>query len=193
MAQLLAEIEAANAAFLAGDGGQRPLRKVGKMPRRRVVILTCMDTRLVELLEPAMGIRRGEAKIVKVAGNTVGDGFDSVMGSLLVAVYELGVEAIIVVGHEGCGMLATTAASLLAKMAAAGVAAAALDKLRPSLVKWADSINCVEGAVAETVRRLRQSPYFPDYVTVYGAVMDPETGALRIIDRGREDKHDDCK
>ena len=36
-----------------------------KLPNRHLAIVTCMDTRLVDFLEPALGIRRGEAKIIK--------------------------------------------------------------------------------------------------------------------------------
>lgn len=114
MSELTQQIEKANAAFVEEhkDGG---LAQVSKYPSRNVAILTCMDTRLLDFLEPAMGLKRGEAKIIKVAGNTAGRTFDSVIGSLMVAVYELHVTDIIVVGHEDCGMLHTTAASLCKK------------------------------------------------------------------------------
>ncbi len=38
---------------------------VGKFPQKKMVILTCMDTRLTELLHSAMDLRNGDAKIVK--------------------------------------------------------------------------------------------------------------------------------
>lgn len=41
---------------------------VGKFPQKKMVILTCMDTRLTELLHSAMDLRNGDAKIVKNAG-----------------------------------------------------------------------------------------------------------------------------
>ena len=46
--------------------------------------LTCMDTRLVNFLEDSMDIGRGEAKIVKTAGNCITGPFDGVVRSLLV-------------------------------------------------------------------------------------------------------------
>ena len=88
MSELIQQIEKANAAFVEEHkaGG---LTEVSKYPSRSVAILTCMDTRLLDFLEPAMGLKRGEAKIIKVAGNTAGRSFNSVVGSLMVAVYEL--------------------------------------------------------------------------------------------------------
>lgn len=42
-----------------------------KFPEKKLVILTCMDTRLLELLHHAMGLKNGDAKIIKNAGAVV--------------------------------------------------------------------------------------------------------------------------
>ncbi|MCY9444161.1 carbonic anhydrase, partial [Bacillus spizizenii] len=41
--------------------------KTTKFPSKKLVIVTCMDTRLTELLPQAMGLKNGDAKIVKNA------------------------------------------------------------------------------------------------------------------------------
>lgn len=38
-----------------------------KFPNKKIVILTCMDTRLTELLPKALGLCNGDAKIIKNA------------------------------------------------------------------------------------------------------------------------------
>src|SRR2546423_14892193 len=75
-----------------------------QFPNKRLVILTCMDTRLIELLPRAMGVRNGDVKMIKNAGAIVSHPFGSVMRSILVAVYELGAAEGAVVGHPECGM-----------------------------------------------------------------------------------------
>ena len=70
-----------------------------KYPDKRIAIVTCMDTRLIELLPAALGIRNGDVKIIKNAGATITNPFDSTMRSLLVAVYELGVNEVMIIGH----------------------------------------------------------------------------------------------
>ena len=60
--------------------------------------------RLVELLPAALGIRNGDVKLIKNAGGTITNPFDSTMRSLLVAVYELGVNEVMIIGHTGCGV-----------------------------------------------------------------------------------------
>ena len=57
---------------------------VSKVPTREIAILTCMDTRLVNFMEQALGIERGHAKVIKSAGNSISGMFDSVVRSLLV-------------------------------------------------------------------------------------------------------------
>lgn len=84
-----------------------------KFPDKKMVILTCMDTRLMDLLPRAMNLGNGDAKIVRNAGAVVSHPFGSIMRSLLVAVYELKAKEICVVGHHECGMVGLNATNLL--------------------------------------------------------------------------------
>ena len=61
-----------------------------KYPDKKVAILSCMDTRLTELLPAALGIKNGDVKIIKNAGGVITHPFGSVVRSLLVAIFELG-------------------------------------------------------------------------------------------------------
>lgn len=95
--------------------------KTTKFPSKKLVIVTCMDTRLTELLPQAMGLRNGDAKIVKNAGAIVSHPFGSVMRSILVAIYELQAEEVCIVGHHECGMSGLNASSILEKAKERGV------------------------------------------------------------------------
>lgn len=92
-----------------------------KFPDKKIAIVTCMDTRLVELLPVALGLRNGDVKIIKNAGGVITNPFDSTMRSLLVAVYELGVEEIMVIGHTGCGVQGMNAREMLHLMKERGI------------------------------------------------------------------------
>ena len=71
-----------------------------KYPDKKLAILTCMDTRLIELLPAALGLKNGDAKIIKNAGGVITHPYGSVaVRSLLVAIIELGVEEVMVIGH----------------------------------------------------------------------------------------------
>ena len=90
-----------NREFVASKGYEAHL--TDKYPDKKLAVLSCMDTRLSVLLQEALGLKNGDAKIIKNAGALVPSPWDSAMRSLLVAVYELGVNEIMVVAHTNCG------------------------------------------------------------------------------------------
>ena len=99
---MIDEILAFNRRFVAEKGYERFI--TDKYPNKRIAIVTCMDTRLVELLPAALGLRNGDVKIIKNAGGTITHPFDSTVRSLLVAIYELGVTEVMIIGHTNCGV-----------------------------------------------------------------------------------------
>ena len=98
---IIEEIIKYNEEFVANKGYEKYL--TSKYPDKKLAILSCMDTRLTELLPAALGLKNGDAKLIKNAGGLVISPFDSAMRSLLVAIYELGVEEIMVIAHSNCG------------------------------------------------------------------------------------------
>ena len=91
-----------------------------KYPDRKIAILACMDTRMTELLPAALGLKNGDVKLIKNAGGRVMHPYGSVIFSLLVAVYELGVETVLVIGHDDCGGRLLDAQEMIEKMKARG-------------------------------------------------------------------------
>ncbi|MEX5286348.1 carbonic anhydrase [Selenomonas sputigena] len=155
-----------------------------KLPRKKIAVFTCMDTRLVELLEPALGLKRGDAKFVKTVGNTLVGPFDGVVRSLMVATYELGIEEIFVVGHDECGMAKTTAQGLLDAMHAHGVKDEDIAPYREELVHWADSFSHPVENVREVVQKLRENPFLPKSLKVHGLLLHPRSGKIDLIVNG---------
>ena len=99
---MIEEILAYNRKFVE-EGGYEPYQ-TSKYPEKKLAVLTCMDTRLTALLPAALGLKNGDAKIIKNAGGVITHPYGSVVRSLLVAILELGVEEIMVIGHTDCGV-----------------------------------------------------------------------------------------
>src|SRR5690349_10432858 len=116
---LISDIFAHNTSFVQ-KREYEPYR-TDRFPEKKLVVLSCMDTRLVELLPRAMNLRQGDAKLIKNAGAIVSHPFGSIMRSILVAVYELGAAEVVVVGHHGCGMTGLDAGRILEKARQKGV------------------------------------------------------------------------
>ena len=131
MTTLLQDILAHNRAITEKEGEARRAAAVAleKTPHRRCAIFTCMDARLVEMVEPALGIQRGDAVVLRNAGNIIGTLEGTMIISLLVAVFMQNIEEIIVVGHEDCGFTHASSAVLLDKMRRRGIGE---DHARPS-------------------------------------------------------------
>ena len=104
--------------------------QTSKYPDKQIAILTCMDTRLVELLPAALGIRNGDVKMIKNAGGMITGPFDSAVRSLLVGIIELGVEEVMVIGHTDCGVAHINADMMIRHLIQRGVSQDHIDMMR---------------------------------------------------------------
>lgn len=175
-----------NRQFVAERGYER--FATSKYPDKRIAIVTCMDTRLVELLPAALGLRNGDVKIIKNAGGTITNPFDSTMRSILVAVYELGVNEIMVIGHTGCGVQGMDAEEMLELMRSRGVDNEHISLMRHcgiDLNSWLHGFTSTEDAVGETVDLIKNHPLMASDVRVGGYIMDSTTGALTTVHPAR--------
>ena len=153
-------------------------------PNKKLVVITCMDTRLVELLPRAMNFRNGDIKLIKNAGAVVSHPFGSVMRSILIAVYNLDAEEIAVVGHHGCGIVGLNCEDVLERARKRGISDVVLDTLNHSgidLPRWLAGYDRVEDAVTQSVATIKTHPLLPHTLPVHGMIMDSKTGALELI------------
>ena len=156
-----------------------------KYPDNKLAILTCMDTRLLELLPAALGIKNGDAKIIKNAGGVIVHPYGSVVRSLLVGILELGVEEVMVIGHTDCGVQGMDGHEMLEKLVERGIDQQHIDIVRHSgidLERWLGGFESVESSVHETVRSLKEHPLMPKNVRISGFIMDSATGELTRVE-----------
>ena len=155
-----------------------------KYPNKKVAILTCMDTRLVELLPAALGIKNGDVKMIKNAGGVVTNPFGSVIRSLLVGIIELGVTEVLVIGHTDCGVQHIDSEMMIHHMKNRGISQESIDLMKfcgIDFEKWLAGFDTVEDSVRETVDTIRNHPLIPKDVRISGFVINTETGELMPI------------
>ncbi|WP_178650146.1 carbonic anhydrase [uncultured Methanobrevibacter sp.] len=170
---MLDEILAHNKEFVKDYEGE----KLSHHPQKKLAILTCMDCRLTGFLEPALGIGRGDAKIIKNAGNTI-VGEDAIR-SIAAAIFSLGAEEVIVVGHTECGMAGSDPEVLKQKMIDRGIDEAEIEKI--DLKEWSGVFDDEEENVIETVETIRNSPFIPKEIPIHGVMIDIVTGEVEVI------------
>jgi carbonic anhydrase len=135
-------------------------------PRRRVAVLTCMDTRID--LFPMLGLQRGDAHIVRNAG---GLATEDAIRSLSASQRLLGTEEIVVVMHTGCGLHGASEDEFAQALTADGV-----------LPTWRlGAFEDIEATLRGSLARLRSSRELPLRDHIRGFIFDPETGSLHEV------------
>ena len=139
-------------------------------PRRRAAVLACMDARIDVLA--MLGLERGDAHVLRNAGGLV---TEDVIRSLTASQRLLGTEEIIVVMHDGCGLLGASDDQFRRDLFEAGA--------RP--VWRLGAFDDIESALRQGLARLRSSAELPVRDRIRGVIFDPETGSLREPERAR--------
>lgn len=171
-----------NKQFVATEAYRKYV--TSKYPDKKIAIVTCMDTRLIKLLPAALGLKNGDVKIIRNAGGTITNPFDSAMRSLLIAIYELGVKEVMIIGHTGCGVQGMDSQEMLCLMKERGI-----DDEHISLMKhcgidldsWLHGFDETDIAIQETVDLVKHHPLMPKDIIVRGYIMDSTTGELTVI------------
>ena len=136
-------------------------------PSKHIAVVACMDARMS--VAPMLGMRHGEAHVLRNAGGVV---TDDVVRSLAISQRLLGTREIMLIHHTDCGMQRTTEDEFKR-------AVEAETGIRPP---WAvESFGDAEQDVRQSIARLRASPFIPHKDAVRGFVFDVDTGKLNEV------------
>lgn len=168
-----------NREYVASKGYEKHI--TDKFPDKKLAVLSCMDTRLSVLLQEALGLKNGDAKVIKNAGAVIPSPWDSAMRSLIVAVYELGVTEIMVVAHTTCGACHMNFHHFKEEMLKRGIPASELERTDVNLNDWLEGFHDTEKSVRTTVASIVNHPLIPSDVVVRGFIIDSTTGKLTEV------------
>jgi carbonic anhydrase len=137
-------------------------------PVKKLVILTCMDSRMD--LEQLLGLRVGDAHMIRNAG---GIATDDAIRSLILSTHLLGTRAIAVIQHTQCGLMSITDEEFRWRLST--------ETGRDASHLQFHAFRDIDHNIAEQVLRIRQHPFLPKQIQVRGYAYDVTTGALREI------------
>ncbi|MDP1849237.1 MAG: carbonic anhydrase [Solirubrobacteraceae bacterium] len=164
------ELLANNEAFAAS----LPVQHLDVRPRRRLAIVTCMDSRLDVFA--ALGLHHGEAHILRNAGGVI---TDDVIRSLAVSQRRLLTREVMLIHHTDCGMQSLTDDGFRAELQeASGVA--------PAFA--IESFSDLDADVRQSLLRVRRSPFLLHRDRVRGFVYDVDTHVLREVHVSEPDR-----
>ncbi|HIZ53558.1 beta-class carbonic anhydrase [Enterococcus eurekensis] len=182
MKQVFQDILSYNEAFV--ENKEYLPYQTDSNPNKKLAILTCMDSRLTELLPAALGIKNGDAKTIKNAGGMITSPVGSTIRSLVVSIYAFDIKQVMVIGHDDCGMSHVDNSPLLEKMKDRGISKEAFETFNSDsfdTARWLEGFDNVEESVAKTVDAVINHPLISKDVEVRGFVINPNTGKLRIV------------
>jgi len=160
------------------------LYQADRIPKKHAVIVTCMDTRLIELLPKAMNFKNGDVKILKTAGAIIKNPFGSIMRSILVAVHSLEANEVYIVGHHDCGMSNLDPNELIEEMKNNGIEEENFNQADVNVKEWLQGFDQIEDSVKSSVDLINNHPFLPNDLPVHGLVIDPKTGKLDLVVNG---------
>ncbi len=137
-------------------------------PVRKLVILTCMDSRMD--LEQLLGLQVGDAHMIRNGG---GLATDDAIRSLILSTHLLGTRSIAIIQHTECGLLSVTDEQMRHRL----TAQTGKDASHLQFHAFTD----LDKNVTEQVLRVRQHPFLPKDIQVRGYVYDVKKGALREV------------
>lgn len=192
---VVAELQAGNARFVAGDVTVRnhkaQIRKAAAGQSPKAIILSCVDSRVP--VEDVFDRGIGDLFVARVAGNFVNT---DMLGSMEFACHVAGAKLILVLGHEHCGAV---------KSAIDRVELGNITAMLSSIAPAADQVSSegFEGphasdnekfvhAVCERNVRLNmdkirlESPLLADMeragsIAIHGAIYDLDTGEVTFL------------
>jgi carbonic anhydrase len=157
------ELVANNQAF----ADALPTQHLDVRPRRKLAIVTCMDSRLDVFA--ALGLGHGEAHVLRNAGGVI---TDDVIRSLAISQRKLGTREVMLIHHTDCGMQTLTDDGFRAELQeATGVAPAF------AIESFADA----DADVRQSILRVRRSAFVPHRDLVRGFVYDVDSHRLHEV------------
>ena len=137
-------------------------------PRRRLVVVACMDSRMD--IFSMLGLEHGEAHIIRNAGGVV---TDDVIRSLVLSQRRLGTREVVLIHHTNCGLQGVSDDEFKQEIEAeCGI------KPWWALESFLDPFVDVRQSMA----RLRLSPFVPHKDHIRGFVYDVADGCLHEVD-----------
>jgi carbonic anhydrase len=150
-------------------------------PALRLAVVACMDTR--HNVERVLGLKHGDAKVIRNAGNLVDDG---TLRSLVVACHLLGVRHVAIMGHNKCGMtLVGRGEFRVARSIAATTDVPLHEAMRPDFQRWLGGFADPAENVRRSVDLVRNHPLLPKGLEVIGFVYDNDTGHVRPVSHAK--------
>ena len=140
---------------------------------------------LLVWIQDLLNFYQQHLELKMVMSRSLSHAFGSVVRSILVGIFELGIEEVMVIGHTDCGVQHINSEMMIGHMMERGIDEEKIELIRHCGVDfdtWLEGFDCVESSVRDSVEMLRKHPLIPKDVKISGYVMDSVTGELKVVE-----------
>ncbi|NLC76796.1 MAG: hypothetical protein GX750_04145 [Clostridia bacterium] len=138
-----------------------------------IAVLTCIDARLVGVLEEKLQLPPKSFYMLKTAGAAVLEESGEIMFSLLLATRVVQCRTILVIGHTDCAFAALSTGKLKHNLQ---------QFLPEGRLEHIFSVVGDEAAITlATAERIRNSPLIPEEVAIHPLLFDLNEGSLKYL------------
>ncbi|WP_328475246.1 carbonic anhydrase [Actinoplanes sp. NBC_00393] len=181
--EALARLRAGNDRFTSGTS--QPAPDEGLYLQPFAIVVGCMDARVP--VEAVFGQGPGAIYVARSAGHVLDR---AVMGSIELAVTDMAVPLVVVLGHEDCRAVAAAAQAVRTGRRPAGARQFLIDQIAPAIPATGSADYSLDHATRSHIRRtvatLRQAAYLREALTarrldIVGAIYQLESGHIEML------------
>ncbi|MFC4769795.1 carbonic anhydrase [Effusibacillus consociatus] len=166
-----------------------------QLNRKKVLFIIGMEGQLEQWLSAATHIPQEQMMVLKSYGPVISEPYDSLMRSIILAVYQENVEEIFVIGAADSDESISDPSHFISKMKQKGVPAVKIQTVEylfkhcspgftaNDLAQWMKGSKTVTDGIKQSVDLIRRHPLMPSGIRVYGLLVDTVNGKYtRVVE-----------
>lgn len=163
--------------------------------RKKVLFIIGMEDPLEQWLYSALPVPPEQMMVLKSYGPVISEPYDSLMRSVIIAVYQENVEEIFVIGSAVRDESISNQNDFISKMKQKGVTAVKIQTVEylfkhcfpgftgNDIGEWMERSKTVTYDIKQSVDLIRRHPLIPSGIRVYGLLMDTVNGtSTRVVE-----------
>jgi carbonic anhydrase len=163
--------------------------------RKKVLFIIGMEGQLEQWLYSATQIPPEQMIVLRSYGPIISEPYDSLMRSVIIAVYQENVEGIFVVGAADSDESISDPSNLISKMKQKGIPAVKIQTVEylfkycfpgfteNDMAQWMEGSKTVTHGIKQSVDLIRRHPLMSSGIRVYGLLMDTVNGKYtRVVE-----------
>ncbi|BDH61860.1 carbonic anhydrase [Lysinibacillus sp. PLM2] len=160
---------------------------MGNSTRKKTLVITGLNDKLNELFPMITNKKAEELIIIKTMGNSISQPYDSIMRSIIIAVYQENIEEIYIIGEKDSTECSINKDEFLSKIQKANVSSKEIKAIEyfgvvgEDLMSWLVGREDIKTILKENISLIKNHPLIPKNVKVYGFIASAELSEFEEV------------